>query len=122
MYSQTYMKHFSNPQNVGKIENADDVIEVINKEEGCFDTVNLYIKYDDNIINDAKFQLKACSGTIVTFSLFTELIKGKEIEFLNKIDHDLINDELGGLPAKKAHSIRLVLEARDEILKRKNKE
>ncbi len=119
MYSSTYMKHFSSPKNVGIVEDSNISVEVVNEEEGCFDTVLFTAKLENNMVVDAKYKLKACSGTIVTFSLFTEMIKGKNLEFIKKIDYATINDELGGIPEKKAHSIRLVLEARDKMLKEK---
>ena len=117
MYSKIYMKHFAMPENVGVIENPSFHCEVINKEDGCFDKVNFFVNTDNNKIIDAKFQLKACSGTIMSFSLLTSLIIGKEIEEIKKIDFDLLREQVGDLPEKKNHSLRLAVEANNELIK-----
>lgn len=116
MYSKTYMTHFASPQNIGQIDNPDAECEVINTEGGCFDKVQLQASFDGDTVSDAKFRLKACSGTIMSFSLLTTMIKGKTIDEIEKIDYNTLEAEVGGIPEKKAHSLRLAVEAKDKII------
>lgn len=117
MYSKTYMKHFTNPQNIGKIENADAKVEVINEDPGCFDKVNFFVKFENGKIADAKYQLKACSGTIMAFSLLSELVIGKTLDEIELINFDSMQKIIGELPEKKHHSLQLAIKAKDEVIK-----
>ena len=76
-YSEKVMDHFQNPRNVGKIENADGVGEVGNAK--CGDIMKIYLKIDDGIITDVKFNTFGCASAIATSSMATELIKGKPV-------------------------------------------
>ena len=116
MYSKTYMQHFAAPQNIGTINNADAKCEVVNEEGGCFDTATLFVTVENNIIKDAKYQLKACSGTIMAFSLLTTRMIGKTLEEVKGITYQLLFEDVGGVPDKKAHSLRLAVEAKNKIL------
>lgn len=116
MYSKTYMQHFAKPQNIGKIENPTCFAEVENKEGGCFDKATLYVNIDDKRIIEAKFQARACSGTIMAFSLLTSKIIDKELAEVKLISFEELNEDVGGIPEKKAHSLRLAIEAKDIIL------
>ena len=78
LYSEKVLDHFSNPRNVGEIENADGVGEVGNAK--CGDIMKMYIKVDDGIISDVKFKTFGCGAAVATSSMATELIKGKSIE------------------------------------------
>ena len=78
LYSKKVMEHFSNPRNVGEIENADGVGEVGNAT--CGDIMKIYLKIDNDIITDVKFQTFGCGAAIATSSMATELIKGKPVE------------------------------------------
>lgn len=73
LYSKKVMDHFSNPRNVGEIENADGVGEVGNAT--CGDIMKIYLKIDNDIITDVKFQTFGCGAAIATSSMATELIK-----------------------------------------------
>jgi len=117
MYSKVYMKHFAVPENVGVIENPSFQCEVINKEDGCFDKVKFFVNIEENKVVEAKYQLKACSGTIMAFSLLTSLIIGKVLSDLRKIDFDFLREQVGDLPEKKTHSLRLAVEANNELIK-----
>ena len=78
LYSEKVLDHFSNPRNVGEIENADGVGEVGNAK--CGDIMKMYIKVDDGIISDVKFKTFGCGAAVATSSMATELIKGKSID------------------------------------------
>lgn len=54
MYNEKVIEVFSNPKNVGVIENADGVGTVGNAT--CGDIMKIYLKIDNGVITDAKFQ------------------------------------------------------------------
>lgn len=109
-YTEKVIDHFSNPRNVGEIENADGIGEVGNAK--CGDIMKMYLKIDDNeIITDVKFKTFGCGAAIATSSVATEMIKGKSIEYALNLKNQDVVDELGGLPAVKIHCSVLAEEA-----------
>ncbi len=100
-YSEKVMEHFSNPRNVGEIEDADGIGEVGNPK--CGDIMKMYIKVNDGIIEDVKFKTFGCGAAIATSSMATELIKGKKIEEALKLTNKAVMEALGGLPPVKVH-------------------
>ena len=109
MYTEKVMDHFSNPRNVGEIENADAVGTVGNSK--CGDIMKIYLKIDNNIITDIKFKTFGCGAAIATSSVATELVKGKTIEEALTITNKQVIDMLGGLPPAKIHCSVLAEEA-----------
>ena len=105
MYSEKVMDHFSNPRNVGEIENADGVGEVGNPT--CGDMMNIYIKVEDNILTDVKFKTFGCGAAIATSSMITEMAVGKTLEEALEITRNDVAEELGGLPQVKMHCSNL---------------
>jgi len=108
-YSEKVMEHFSNPRNVGEIENPDGVGHVGNPV--CGDIMELYIKVDNGIITDAKFKTFGCGAAIATSSMVTELVKGKSVEEALEISNKAVAEALGGLPPIKMHCSVLAEEA-----------
>lgn len=109
MYSEKVVEHFSNPRNVGIIENASGIGEVGNSI--CGDIMKIYIKIEDEIIKDVKFKTYGCGAAIAASSVTTELIKGKSITEALKITNEKVIEELGGLPLVKIHCSVLAEEA-----------
>ena len=109
MYSEKVMEHFSNPRNVGVIEDADGVGTVENPV--CGDLMTIYIKVKDNIIEDIKFKTFGCGAAIATSSMVTEMAMGKTIEEALKISRNDVADELEGLPPVKMHCSNLAADA-----------
>lgn len=101
MYSEKVMEHFMNPRNVGEIENADAVGQVGNPR--CGDIMKMYLKIQDNIIEDVKFKTFGCGSAIATSSMATEMIKGKTIEEALALTNRAVADALDGLPPVKMH-------------------
>jgi len=101
MYTEKVLEHFRNPKNQGKIENADGFGYVGNEQ--CGDTMCIYIKVDNNVISDIKFETLGCAAAISSSSAFTELVKGKKIEDALKVSEDDVVKALGGLPEHKLH-------------------
>ena len=101
LYSDKVMDHFQNPRNVGKLEDADGIGEVGNAK--CGDIMKMYIKVQDNVITDVKFNTFGCGSAIATSSMATEMIKGKTIEEALKLSNKAVVEALEGLPANKIH-------------------
>ncbi len=101
LYTETVMDHFMNPRNVGEIENADGVGEVGNAK--CGDIMKMYLKIDNDVITDVKFETFGCGSAIASSSMATEMVKGKTVEEALAITNKQVVDALGGLPAHKLH-------------------
>ncbi len=101
IYSDLVMENFTNPKNVGEIENADGIGQVGNAK--CGDIMKMYLKIDGGIITDCKFKTFGCGAAIATSSVSTEMIKGKSIEEALKLTNSAVVDALDGLPPAKIH-------------------
>ena len=109
-YSEKVMDHFTNPRNVGEIENAEGVGTVGNAK--CGDIMKIYLKIDDNdVITDCKFKTFGCGAAIATSSMATELIKGHTVAEALKLTNDVVVEALEGLPPVKVHCSVLAEEA-----------
>ncbi len=105
MYSEKVMDHFSNPRNMGQIEQPDGVGEVGNPV--CGDVMKISIRVKDDHIEDVKFQTLGCAAAIATSSITTEMAKGKSLDEAMEITRQRVADELGGLPPNKMHCSNL---------------
>ena len=115
LYSEKVMDHFRNPRNVGVIEDADGVGEVGNAK--CGDIMKMYLKIDDDIITDVKFETFGCGSAIASSSMATELIKGKPVSEALQLTNKAVAEALDGLPAHKLHCSVLAEEAIKSALK-----
>ncbi|WP_448920619.1 Fe-S cluster assembly scaffold protein NifU [Eubacterium sp.] len=110
LYSEKVMDHFTNPRNVGKIEDADGVGEVGNAK--CGDIMKIYLKIDKNhIITDVKFNTFGCASAIASSSMATCLIKGKPVSEAIELSNKAVVEALDGLPPIKIHCSVLAEEA-----------
>ncbi|MDD5289434.1 MAG: Fe-S cluster assembly scaffold protein NifU [Dehalococcoidales bacterium] len=109
IYSEKVMDHFTNPRNVGEIENADGIGEVGNPV--CGDMMTFYIKVKDNRLEDVKFKTFGCGAAIAVSSMVSEMAKGKTIEEALKITPQSVADMLEGLPKNKFHCSNLGAQA-----------
>ena len=109
LYSETVMDHFRNPRNVGVIEDADGVGEVGNAL--CGDIMKIYLKIEDGIVSDVKFETFGCGSAIASSSMATELIKGKPLSEALQLTNQAVTKALDGLPAHKLHWSVLAEEA-----------
>ena len=109
LYSEKVMDHFMHPRNVGVIENADGVGEVgIVK---CGDIMKIYLKIENDVITDVKFNTFGCGSAIASSSMATEMIKGKPIAEALTLTNKAVVEALEGLPAHKLHCSVLAEEA-----------
>lgn len=109
MYTDTVIEHFMCPRNVGSMNDADG--EGTIGDPGCGDSLTIYIKVRNGIIEDISFLVFGCAAAIATSSMTTELAKGKTIEKAMKITEDDIVEALGGLPKNKKHCSNLGVKA-----------
>lgn len=109
LYSEKVMDHFRNPRNVGIIENADGIGEVGNAK--CGDIMKIYLKIENDIIADVKFETFGCGSAIASSSMATELIKGKPVSEALSLTNKAVVEALDGLPAHKIHCSVLAEEA-----------
>ena len=111
LYSDKVMDHFQHPRNVGKIDDAPNVGigEVGNAK--CGDIMKMYLKVDDGVITDCKFNTFGCGSAIATSSMATELIKGKKLEEALELSNKAVVEALDGLPTHKIHCSVLAEEA-----------
>ncbi len=109
MYSKEVMEHFTNPRNVGIIEDADGVGEVGNPV--CGDMMTFYIKVEDDRLADIKYQTFGCVAAIAVSSKVSEMAKGKSLDEAKIITKKAVAEALDGLPKEKMHCSNLGAEA-----------
>ena len=114
-YSEKVLDHFSNPRNVGEIEDASGVGTVGNAK--CGDIMKMYLKIEDDIVKDVKFETFGCGSAIASSSMATELIKGKPVSEARQLTNQAVAEALDGLPDYKMHCSVLAQEAIESALK-----
>jgi nitrogen fixation NifU-like protein len=115
MYSDKVMDHFSNPRNVGEIENPDGVGEVGNAS--CGDIMKIFLKVENGLIKDIKFKTFGCGAAIATSSMVTEMAIGKTIDEALKLSNAAVAEALDGLPPQKMHCSNLAADALHEAIR-----
>ena len=109
MYTEKVMDHFSNPRNVGEVENANAVGEVGNPV--CGDVMNISMRIENDVIQDVKFKTFGCGAAVATSSMATELVKGKTVAEALELTNKAVTEALDGLPPQKLHCSVLAEEA-----------
>jgi len=109
MFTEEVLKRFKNPKNVGDLENFNVKGEA--GDPNCSDLIVIKIRFNNGIVEDAKFKVFGCPGAISTTDVFIDLIKGKTVEEALKINEKDISDALGGLPVEHMHCSNLSIEA-----------
>ena len=111
MYSEKVMDHFSNPRNVGEIENASGVGTVGNAK--CGDIMRMYLDIDEDtkIIKECKFKTFGCGAAVATSTIATEQVKGKTNNEAHEVTNKAVMEALDGLPPVKVHCSLLAEEA-----------
>ncbi|MBQ3282069.1 MAG: Fe-S cluster assembly scaffold protein NifU [Eubacterium sp.] len=107
--SEKVMDHFRNPRNVGVIEDANAIGEVGNAK--CGDIMKMYLKIENDIVTDVKFETFGCGSAIASSSMATELIKGQPLSEVRKLTNRAVSEALDGLPDYKMHCSVLAEEA-----------
>ena len=115
LYSEKVMDHFRNTRNVGDIEDENGVGTVGNDKSR--DIMKMYLKIEDDIVKDVKFETFGCGSAIASSSMATELIKGKPVEEARQLTNKAVAEALDGLPDYKMHCSVLAQEAIEAALK-----
>ena len=115
LYSEMVMDHFRNPRNVGALENPDGVGEAGNPV--CGDIMKIYLRVEDEVITDVKFETFGCGSAIASSSMATELIRGRPVSEALALTNKAVAEALGGLPAHKLHCSVLAEEAIKKAIK-----
>jgi nitrogen fixation NifU-like protein len=115
MYTEEVMDHFSNPRNVGIIENADGIGEVGNPV--CGDMMTFYIKVKNDVIADVKYKTFGCVAAIAVSSKVSEMTKGKTVAEAKAITKKAVAQALDGLPKEKMHCSNLGAQALNEAIR-----
>ncbi len=100
-FSDKVLEHFMTPRNSGSMIDADSIGTA--GDPSCGDSLTLYIKVKDNIIEDISFMVFGCVAAIATSSMTTVLAKGKSLDEAYTINDQDIADALDGLPEQKMH-------------------
>lgn len=109
MYTEKVMEHFRDPHNAGQLENANAVGLVGNA--ACGDILKIYMRIENNIVEDVSFETFGCAAAIASSSVVTDMIKGKTVEKALAVKNADVVEALGGLPAQKIHCSVLAEEA-----------
>ena len=109
LYSEKVMDHFRNPRNLGVLEDANAIGEVGNAK--CGDIMKMYLKIENDVVQDVKFETFGCGSAIASSSMATEMIKGKPVAEAEKLTNQAVAEALDGLPAYKMHCSVLAEEA-----------
>lgn len=114
MYSEKVMEHFEHPRNVGEIPDASGTGTVGNAK--CGDIMKIYLKIENDTIQDVKFETFGCGSAIASSSMATELIKGKPASEAMTLTNKAVAEALDGLPPHKMHCSVLAEEAIQKAL------
>ena len=109
MYSEKVMDHFSNPRNVGELENPSGTGTVGNAKGG--DIMKMDIQVENGVITDVKFKTFGCGAAIATSSMATEMVKGKRVSEALQLTNKAVAEALDGLPPVKMHCSMLAEQA-----------
>ncbi len=109
MYTEIVIDHFSNPRNVGVIENPDGYAKV--GSPVCGDLMEVYLKIEGGVIADIKYRTFGCGAAIASSSMATEMVKGKPLSEAALLTDEDVAAELGGLPDVKMHCSNLAASA-----------
>jgi nitrogen fixation NifU-like protein len=101
--------HFTNPRNVGVIEDATVVVEV--GDPGCGDALLIFLKIEGDVIKDMKYKIFGCGAAIATSSVASEMVIGKTLEEAMEITDEMVAEALDGLPPEKMHCSNLAASA-----------
>ncbi len=109
MYTATVMDHFQSPRNLGRLENADMLIQV--GEPSCGDSVLIFMQIENEILCDIKYKVFGCAAAIATSSIGSVMAKGRTLDEVLAIRDRDITEALGGLPNEKQHCSNLIASA-----------
>ncbi len=115
-YSEKVLDHFKNPRNVGKLAGANVAMGRVGNPV-CGDIMEIYIKVEDDVIEDIRFQTFGCGSAIATSSMTTLMVKGMALDKALQVTRKDVAGNLDGLPPIKMHCSNLAADALHEAIK-----
>ena len=112
-YSKTAIEYYINKPHMGQISDADITSQMTGT---CGDTMGIYIKMDNGVVGDAKYQVMGCAGAISAAMAVVDLIKGKDLAHARSIDDGTVFNVLEEIPVKKHHCIQLAVKTLHKAL------
>ncbi len=93
IYREIILDYYRNPRNYGKITDPD--IAQRDSNPLCGDELEMHLNIKDDKVADVKFTGKGCAISQASASMLTELILGKDFEYVKKLTKEDILDNLG---------------------------
>jgi len=112
-YSKTAIDYYLRKPHMGVIADADITSEMTGT---CGDTMGIYIKMQNGVIADAKYQVMGCAGAVSAAMAVVDLIEGKDLEHARSIDDGTVFKVLKEIPVKKHHCIQLAVKTLHKAL------
>ncbi len=113
-YSDKAIDYYLEKVNVGEIKEPDASFVY---QGPCGDSMQIYLRIRDDIIEDARFQVVGCAAAYASGSALTELIRGMNLKEAKKITEEDIVGELNGVPPAKFHCVCLALRTLRKAIK-----
>jgi len=113
-HSNTAIDHMRNPRNAGLITNPDGQARITGP---CGDTMEIWLKVSDGVVEQATFWTDGCGTTIAAGSMATEIAKGKRAAEAFRISQQDVLEALGGLPDDSVHCALLAANTLREAVK-----
>ena len=109
MYTEIAYDHFMNPRNAYLMDDSNGEGQV--GDPACGDSLIIFIRVENHIIEEASYLVYGCPASIATSSITSVIAKGKTLEEALAIKEQDIIDALGGLPRGKEHCSNLGVSA-----------
>ena len=93
IYREIILDHYRNPRNKGKLALAD--VSVHDSNPLCGDEIDIHLKIESNKVQEIKFEGRGCAISQASASMLTEMVMGKELEFLKDLRKEDILENIG---------------------------
>jgi nitrogen fixation NifU-like protein len=113
MYNDIIIEHFSNPQHVGDLENADHEFEIGNPV--CGDRIKIQLLVSEQAIKKAVFRAWGCATSVATANIFCGSIEGKDANSCLKRTPSDIETMLGELEPSQHHCLNILTELHQQL-------
>ena len=73
------LDNYQNAKNRG-VPGGDNYIKINSNNQSCIDNIDIYVKFNGDIIEDVKYEGEACVIAISSTSILSEMLIGKNID------------------------------------------